>query len=297
MQLGAAQVNWFSTYRVHHRVAPRFREGRAFLLGDAAHVHSPVGGQGMNTGIGDAINLAWKLAAVLKGEAGAAILDTYEPERIAFARRLVETTDRGFTIVTRQGRLARLVRTRLVPAIAPAVFRIPAMRRLFFRTVSQINVSYHDSALSEGKTGVKGWWSGVVRRGIAGYWYMIAAAIPLVITFTAAGLNVLLGAQLPTRIDWTIPFQVLPVMLLLSGMWEEPGWTGFALPRLFERFGPSASGTITATMVMALIRTVSGPALPTSRPRSRQAAITSAAGRSTSAAISRPRPRVSVTPA
>jgi len=153
MQLGAAQVNWFSTYRVHHRVAPRFREGRAFLLGDAAHVHSPVGGQGMNTGIGDAINLAWKLAAVLKGEAGAAILDTYEPERIAFARRLVETTDRGFTIVTRQGRLARLVRTRLVPAIAPAVFRLPAMRRLFFRTVSQINVSYHDSALSEGKTG------------------------------------------------------------------------------------------------------------------------------------------------
>ena len=153
MQLGDANVNWFSAYRVHHRVAPRFRDGRAFLLGDAAHVHSPVGGQGLNTGIGDAVNLAWKLAAVLKGEAGAALLDTYETERIAFARRLVETTDRGFTIVTRQGRIARVVRTRLVPAIAPALFRLPAMRRLFFRTVSQINVSYHDSALSEGKTG------------------------------------------------------------------------------------------------------------------------------------------------
>jgi len=153
MQLTGASVNWFSTYRVHHRVAPRFREGRAFLLGDAAHVHSPVGGQGMNTGIGDAVNLAWKLAAVLKGETGAAILDTYEPERIAFARRLVETTDRGFTIVTRQGGVARVVRTRLVPIIAPAVFRLPAMRRLLFRTVSQINVSYHDSVLSEGKTG------------------------------------------------------------------------------------------------------------------------------------------------
>jgi len=153
MQLGDARANWCSTYRVHHRVAPRFRDGRAFLLGDAAHVHSPVGGQGMNTGIGDAVNLAWKLAAVLKGEAGAALLDTYEPERIAFARRLVDTTDRGFTIVTRQGRVARVVRTRIVPAIAPALFRLPAMRRLFFRTVSQINVSYHDSALSEGKTG------------------------------------------------------------------------------------------------------------------------------------------------
>jgi hypothetical protein len=107
----------------------------------------------MNTGIGDAVNLAWKLAAVLKGEAGAAILDTYETERIAFARRLVETTDRGFTIVTRQGSVARAVRTRLVPVIAPQAFRVPAIRRLLFRTVSQINVSYHDSALSEGQTG------------------------------------------------------------------------------------------------------------------------------------------------
>jgi 2-polyprenyl-6-methoxyphenol hydroxylase-like FAD-dependent oxidoreductase len=153
MHLAGVSVNWFSTYRVHHRVAQRFRVGRAFLLGDAAHVHSPVGGQGMNTGIGDAINLAWKLAAVLKGEAGAAILDTYEPERIAFARRLVETTDRGFTLVTRQGGIARVVRRQLVPVIAPVVFRLPAMRRLLFRTVSQINVSYHDSVLSEGDTG------------------------------------------------------------------------------------------------------------------------------------------------
>jgi hypothetical protein len=153
MRLANASVNWFSTYRVHHRVAPRFRDGRAFLLGDAAHVHSPVGGQGMNTGIGDAVNLAWKLAAVVKGEAGASILDTYEPERIAFARRLVETTDRGFTIVTQQGTVARVVRRRIVPIIAPVVFHFPAMRRFFFRTVSQINVSYHDSALSEGKVG------------------------------------------------------------------------------------------------------------------------------------------------
>lgn len=65
------EVNWFSTYRVHHRVAEHFRSGRAFLLGDAAHVHSPAGGQGMNTGIGDAINLAWKRAAVLNGSATA----------------------------------------------------------------------------------------------------------------------------------------------------------------------------------------------------------------------------------
>ena len=100
MRIEVERVNWFSTYRVYHRVADHFSKGRAFLLGDAAHIHSPVGGQGMNTGIGDAVNLAWKLAAVLQGHADASILDSYEPERIAFARRLVATTDRAFTGVT-----------------------------------------------------------------------------------------------------------------------------------------------------------------------------------------------------
>ncbi len=104
MRIDVERVNWFSTYRVHHRVADHFRKGRAFLLGDAAHIHSPVGGQGMNTGIGDAVNLAWKLAAVLHGRANASLLDSYEPERIAFARRLVATTDQAFTGVTSPGR-------------------------------------------------------------------------------------------------------------------------------------------------------------------------------------------------
>ena len=84
-KIDVEKINWFSTYHVHHRVAEHFRKGRAFLLGDAAHIHSPVGGQGMNTGIGDAINLAWKLKAVLAGSASEALLDTYETERIAFA--------------------------------------------------------------------------------------------------------------------------------------------------------------------------------------------------------------------
>ena len=95
MGLAVERVNWFSTYRVHHRVADHFRKGRAFLLGDSAHIHSPVGGQGLNAGVGDAVNLAWKLAAVLRGRADATLLDSYEPERIAFARRLVATTDRS----------------------------------------------------------------------------------------------------------------------------------------------------------------------------------------------------------
>jgi 2-polyprenyl-6-methoxyphenol hydroxylase-like FAD-dependent oxidoreductase len=76
LKLTVNRVNWFSTYHVHHRVAARFHKGRVFLLGDAAHVHSPVGGQGMNTGIGDAVNLAWKIAAVLTGAAPDSLLDT-----------------------------------------------------------------------------------------------------------------------------------------------------------------------------------------------------------------------------
>jgi 2-polyprenyl-6-methoxyphenol hydroxylase-like FAD-dependent oxidoreductase len=153
LKLTVAKVNWFSTYRVHHRVAARFCEGRAFLLGDAAHVHSPVGGQGMNTGIGDAVNLAWKLAAVLNGGAHDSLLATYEPERIGFARRLVATTDRGFILVTKQGVVARWVRTRFVPLIAPLLFRMAAVRRFLFRTVSQIGVNYRNSPLSAGAAG------------------------------------------------------------------------------------------------------------------------------------------------
>ena len=109
--------------------------------------------------------------------------------------------------------------------------------------------------LSEGKPGVKVWWSQVVRRGGDWRWYAAAAAIPLVITFTAAGLNFLLGAELVAPIDWAIPFKVLPMMLVFSGMWEEPGWTGYALPYLYKRFAPSPAGTLSATLVVAVVRT------------------------------------------
>jgi 2-polyprenyl-6-methoxyphenol hydroxylase-like FAD-dependent oxidoreductase len=153
LEISAQRVNWFSTYHVHHRVANQFRAGRVFLVGDAAHIHSPVGGQGMNTGIGDAVNLAWKLAEVLRHPAAENILDTYQPERIAFARRLVATTDRGFTFITRDGMLARFVRRRLFPALLPGVMAITAFKRFLFRTLSQTRIKYRGSALSRGRTG------------------------------------------------------------------------------------------------------------------------------------------------
>jgi 2-polyprenyl-6-methoxyphenol hydroxylase-like FAD-dependent oxidoreductase len=153
IHIDVQRVNWFSTYRVHHRVADQFRKGRTFLLGDAAHIHSPVGGQGMNTGIGDAVNLAWKIADVMHKRADASLLDSYEPERIAFARRLVASTDRAFTGVTSDGAIARRIRLNVVPAVAPAVFSFRAARRFMFRTISQISVHYHTSSLSEGRAG------------------------------------------------------------------------------------------------------------------------------------------------
>jgi 2-polyprenyl-6-methoxyphenol hydroxylase-like FAD-dependent oxidoreductase len=153
LKLQVRKVNWFSTYHVHHRVTEHFRKGRAFLLGDAAHIHSPAGGQGMNTGIGDAINLAWKLSTVLEGRASDRLLDSYEAERIGFARRLVATTDRVFTMATAQGRLADVIRTRIVPVVFPILTKFKAWREFMFRTVSQVAISYRRCPLSEGRAG------------------------------------------------------------------------------------------------------------------------------------------------
>ncbi len=153
--LGAhvSRVNWFATYRVHHRVADHFRVGRVFILGDAAHIHSPAGGQGMNTGIGDATNLGWKLADVITGRAAPSILDSFEEERIGFARALVATTDRAFTAIVAPGTRGQLTRRAIAPLILGAGTCLAPIRHLFFRIVSQTEIHYPDSTLSEGKAG------------------------------------------------------------------------------------------------------------------------------------------------
>jgi len=140
---------WFSTYRIHHRSAARFRDRRCFLLGDAAHVHSPVGAQGMNTGLQDAYNLAWKLALVVKGRANAGLLDTYEAERIPVARRLLSTTDRAFMLIVSDNWLAGLFRTRILARVLAFAMTIERIRKLAFRTISQIGIHYRESPLSK----------------------------------------------------------------------------------------------------------------------------------------------------
>jgi hypothetical protein len=147
--LTIAGVNWFSTYKVHQRVAERFRVGRVLLAGDAAHVHSPAGGQGMNTGIGDAAVVAWRLVDVLEG-ADPALLDTYEPERIAFARRLVATTDRMFRLIAARSRVGTAFRTVVLPPLLAALTRSPLTSKAMFRTLSQLGVTYRGGALSQG---------------------------------------------------------------------------------------------------------------------------------------------------
>jgi 2-polyprenyl-6-methoxyphenol hydroxylase-like FAD-dependent oxidoreductase len=146
--------SWFSTYRIHHRAAEQFRDRRCFLLGDAAHVHSPMGGQGMNTGLQDAYNLGWKLALVVKGHARAALLDTYEAERIPVAQRLLGTTDRAFRLLVSESWLAGLFRTRLLARIAAFAMTFERPKQLAFRTLSQIGIAYPASALSKNCPGL-----------------------------------------------------------------------------------------------------------------------------------------------
>ena len=140
--------SWFSTYRIHHRRAERFRDRRCFVLGDAAHIHSPVGAQGMNTGLQDAYNLAWKLALVVQDKAEASLLDTYAEERVPVAERLLETTDRAFRLVVSDSRAAGILRTHVLARVAALAMGNERIQRFAFLTVSQTGIHYRGRSLS-----------------------------------------------------------------------------------------------------------------------------------------------------
>ncbi|MER2063443.1 MAG: FAD-dependent monooxygenase [Alkalibacterium sp.] len=141
---------WFGDYKIHARTAVHFKKGNIFLVGDAAHIHSPIGGQGMNLGIGDAVNLGWKLAEVIGHDGPDALLETYEEERKGIAEFVVATTDRLFDVVVGDNRRSRLARQLLIPIIAQLVDRTAPMQKLVYTLLSQLYIAYENSDLSEG---------------------------------------------------------------------------------------------------------------------------------------------------
>lgn len=143
-QVRLSDATWLSNFRVNVRMVEDYRRGRVLLAGDAAHVHPPTGGQGMNTGIQDAYNLGWKLAACLNGNDDT-LLDTYPAERLPVARRALAQSTNILDVITNRNPLVRFAVQRL---LLPLLSRPSINRRLTAR-VSQIDIGYHDGPLAD----------------------------------------------------------------------------------------------------------------------------------------------------
>ncbi|HMJ48133.1 MAG TPA: FAD-dependent monooxygenase, partial [Ferruginibacter sp.] len=141
------EVRWFSAYKVHSRMANSFMNGRCFIAGDAAHIHTPAGGQGMNTGIQDVYNLAWKLAFTING-AKTLVLESYNTERMENAEHLLRTTDRIFDIMTGSDKFLNFLRLRVFPIIAGFVTTMKAFNKRIFPLLSQTGIAYPNSSLT-----------------------------------------------------------------------------------------------------------------------------------------------------
>jgi 2-polyprenyl-6-methoxyphenol hydroxylase-like FAD-dependent oxidoreductase len=152
LKVGLSDPAWFSLFQSNSRCASTFQLNRCFLVGDAAHIHSPVGAQGMNTGMQDSYNLAWKLALVIREKAGTSLLDTYSTERVGVAKKVVHGTDRAFNMVTSRNYLIKIFRVCLLPLILPMILPLlikqQAIRYFFFRRIAQIGIHYRRSPLS-----------------------------------------------------------------------------------------------------------------------------------------------------
>ncbi len=146
--LSVQKCHAFSIYKLHHRMAEKFRDKRSFLIGDAAHIHSPAGGQGMNTGLQDAYNLAWKLAGVSSQKLQPTILESYAAERMPVARKLLQTTDRFFNLINSQNIFNRFLRNQIFPKLIRFLWEKESFREFGFRTISQIGINYRNSKIN-----------------------------------------------------------------------------------------------------------------------------------------------------
>jgi len=141
-------LEWVSVYTFSCSRMKRFRHGRILFAGDAAHCVSPFGARGANSGVQDAENLAWKLALVLSGKAPETLLDSYDEERRPVGERLLRFTDRLFSIAASANPIVIWLRNRIMPLLAPRMMATPARRKLAFRFISQLGISYRGSAIT-----------------------------------------------------------------------------------------------------------------------------------------------------
>ena len=140
---GVSNPTWLAWFRLHHRMVDRYSSGRVFLGGDAAHIHSPVGGQGMNMGIQDAYNLAWKLALVVRGAADPELLRSYHEERHRVDGRIVDLTHVATTAATIHNPVFHVIRR----SVLQLASRLDAVQRRMAATISQVELHYRDSSI------------------------------------------------------------------------------------------------------------------------------------------------------
>lgn len=139
------KASWLSNFSINRRMVNHYRHGRAFVAGDAAHVHSPSGGQGMNTGMQDAFNLAWKLALVLRGKAPETLLNTYEEERLPIAKAVLRETGSRDSIYFAQSPVMNFIRKR----IAGPLLNQPTIKEMFLYKLAELNINYRASSLAQ----------------------------------------------------------------------------------------------------------------------------------------------------
>ena len=145
-ELEARALGWSSYFSIHHRHVARLRSGRLFIAGDAAHIHSPFGGQGMNTGLQDAWNLIWKLDLVLRGRADALLLDTYDAERLPVIRQVLETTDWLTKVMATPSRIAQALRDTVIPVVS----HLGPFQHAFVERLSELGIAYRGSPIVDG---------------------------------------------------------------------------------------------------------------------------------------------------
>ena len=147
---------WLARFKLHHRGVNTYRDGRLFVAGDAGHMHSPAGGQGMNTGIQDAINLGWKLARVIRGQDPDTFLDTYHNERWPVGQRLLRGTDQIFSFGASTNRFFIFMRNLLLPWLLPWYAGSAERRAGLFLFMSEFDIQYRGSAIVDTAPGFDG---------------------------------------------------------------------------------------------------------------------------------------------